>query len=56
MKKIYIIPALNIVEIHCETLIADSLKFRSGEVSEENNVLSKENQGSWGNIWDDDEE
>ena len=52
MKKIYMIPELHIVEIHCETLIAESLLFRSGDIDDENAVCTKD-EGGWDEVWDD---
>jgi len=52
-KKIYMSPALQIVEIHTEKLIAESLGFVDDEISDPNQVGTKD-QGDWDDdLWDD---
>ena len=56
MKKIYLTPETYVIHIQASQMIAESLGMKKGNVSEESAVLSKENQNSWGNVWDDDDE
>ena len=49
MKKIYMIPAVNIVAIHSTAMIAQSMnKYNTGG----RDVLSKEENSSWSDIWE----
>ncbi|MBR0273139.1 MAG: hypothetical protein IJQ59_03485 [Bacteroidaceae bacterium] len=49
MKKTYMIPELQIVEIHSEKLIAESLDKYSGDGGSQ---LTKD-EGDWDEVWDD---
>ena len=52
MKKKYIIPELLLVKLGCTKIIAASLQFKQGTISDESQVCTKENNGAWGDIWD----
>ena len=55
MKRKYITPGLLIVEIRTNHMLADSLMFRSGNITEESGVLTKEYDNSsvsGKNVWD----
>lgn len=53
MKKIYLTPQTTIVKVALSQLIADSYKINNKEIDAD--AMSKE-QGSWGNVWDDDDD
>ena len=57
MKKIYLTPLTSVIHIQASQMIAESLDIKSGTVTEESDVMTKD-QGSWGDVWgsDDDEE
>lgn len=57
MKKIYLTPLTSVIHIHASQMIAESLDIKSGTVTKESDVMTKD-QGSWGNVWgsDDDDE
>lgn len=50
MKRIYMIPELQIVEIHCETLIAESLGVNP---EQQVNTNFTKDEGDWDEVWDD---
>ncbi len=54
MKKAYLAPTINSVEIETSSMIANSLQTHSDETvnSKSGGVqLGKENRNSWDNIW-----
>ena len=55
-KKTYMIPALHIVKIHTEKLIAESMGIVNETAATDKGGYTKENQGSWGNVWDSDDD
>lgn len=54
-KNIYISPALQVVLVSTSTIVATS-KLDVDSSKSTTTQYTKENQNSWGNIWDDDEE
>ena len=54
MKKTYIIPATEVVEIKvCQLVMASKLDVLSGELEKEEDFLSR---GTKGDMWDDEED
>ena len=52
MKKNYVSPLANEVNVTTEGLIAASLKMNSDiTVDSKTQQLSNENRGQWGNLW-----
>ena len=52
MKKNYVSPLANEVNVTTEGLIAASLQMNSGiTVNSKTQQLSNENRGEWGNLW-----
>ena len=52
MKKNYVSPLANEVNVTTEGLIAASLKMNSDKtVDSSTQQLSNENRGEWGNLW-----
>lgn len=54
MKKNYIAPAMNVTEVEVSNMIATSLQVSNKttvNTKTEGAQLGKEQQGSWGNIW-----
>ncbi|MBR1682840.1 MAG: hypothetical protein IJ700_05740 [Bacteroidaceae bacterium] len=47
-KKAYILPALHMVEVRCETLIAESFQKFTGDGGAQ---LTKESEADWADIW-----
>lgn len=54
-KKTYMIPALHIVKIHTEKLIAESMGIVNETATAGKGGYTKES-GSWGDIWDSDDD
>lgn len=54
MKKIYKAPRILVVQIRTSHMLAESLYFREGNISDENAVLTKEynNNSLNRNVWD----
>ena len=52
MKKIYLTPQITVVHIQASQMIAQSLGFKNGTVTDENNVMTKD-EGDWDDdLWD----
>ena len=53
MKKEYKKPELESIEIvtGCMMALSDNLKYSGEEADANKEVLSKKQQGNWGNIW-----
>ena len=51
MKKNYVSPLANEVNVTTEGLIAASLKMNNTTVDSRTQQLSNENRGEWGNLW-----
>ena len=56
MKKIYIIPELQLTEIHCEKLIAESLLINSQQTTstqyvKENPAAGRQDYNVWNDDW-----
>lgn len=56
MKRIYLTPLTSVIHVQASQMIAESLDIKSGTVTKESDVMTKD-QGSWGDVWgsDDDE-
>ncbi len=54
MKKIYKTPRILVVQIRTSHMLAESLNFRGGDITDENAVLTREydNTSFNRNIWD----
>ena len=51
MKKNYVSPLANEVNVTTEGLIAASLQMNNTTVDSRTQQLSNENRGQWGNLW-----
>ena len=51
MKKNYVSPLANEVNVTTEGLIAASLQMSDKTVDSRTQQLSNENRGEWGNLW-----
>lgn len=53
MKKEYKKPISEIIDIHTDNILAVSngLKYTEEEADSDYGVLTKKQQGEWGNIW-----
>ena len=52
MKKIYLKPELELVDVVTESILATSLIPGNGnETDDETNVAVGRNRGEWGNVW-----
>ena len=51
MKKKYIQPQIEVVEVETEKMLA--LSIRDEKADSDAEVLSNEHRGTWGNLWGD---
>lgn len=51
MKKIYITPETFCTKIVAESMLASSIEFKAGTISNENEILVRESETS-GDFWD----
>ena len=54
MKKTYIIPSLQLIEIHCEKLIAESIAYDATKSTGTQYIKSDRSSRSSYSVWDED--
>ena len=51
MKKTYIAPEMEVMNIETVEMIAASMRMYEGEVNTEDEQLGNDRRGTWGNLW-----
>ena len=50
-KKLYTTPAMNIVEIECESMLANSITGSAPDSDDSEFGAPMQRRGEWGNLW-----
>ena len=50
-KKLYTPPAMNIVEIECESMLASSITGSAPDSDDSEFGAPMQRRGTWGNLW-----
>ncbi len=51
MKKTYMTPEMEVMNIETVEMIAASMRMYEGEVNTEDEQLGNDRRGTWGNLW-----
>ena len=51
MKKTYIAPEMEVMNIETVEMIAASMRMYEGDVNTEDEQLAGDRRGTWGNLW-----
>ena len=51
MKKAYMTPEMEVMNIETVEMIAASMRMYEGEVNTEDEQLGNDRRGTWGNLW-----